>query len=169
MRTDPEITTAACPKYEALLEDYLEGDLGGAGAKDVAEHLAGCAGCREAFGEALASARMLRAAGPALGPGPGFSRIVMARIDAAEQQRTAERATFWQPFVSFGWRLAATATLAIALLITYEAEWGRPLQPNLAVVRPMNVSDIFSPDPARPPATSDEVLMMLAENNHGNN
>jgi len=169
MRTDPEFRSAACAKYEAQLEDYVAGDLGGAGAKNVTEHLARCAGCREAIDAAAVSARLLRAVGPADGPGPAFSRTVMARIDAAEQDRTAERATFWQPFVSFGWRFAATAMLALAILMTYEAGWGRSLQPNLAVARPSNVSDLFSPDPERAPANRDEVLMMLAENNHGNN
>jgi hypothetical protein len=168
MRTDPEFRSAACAKYEAQLEDYVVGDLGGAGAKNVTEHVASCAGCREAVDEGAASARLLRAVGPADGPGPAFSRTVMARIDAAERERTAERATFWQPFVSFGWRFAATAMLALAILITYEAGWGRRLQPNLAVVRPNNVSDLFSPDPEKAPANSDEALMMLAENNHGN-
>jgi anti-sigma factor RsiW len=169
MKRDTDFTSAACPEFEALLEDYLAGDLGGADAKNVAEHVASCAGCRDAFAEAVASARLLRAAGPSVGPAPGFAGIVMARIYAAEQERTAERATFWQPFVSFGWRFAATAVLALAILITYEAGWGRRLQPNVAAVRPMNMTDIFSPDPARPPATRDEVLMMLAESNHGNN
>ena len=169
MRTDPEFRSAACAKYEAQLEDYVAGDLGGAGAKNVTEHLACCAGCREALDEAAASARLLRAVGPADGPGPAFSRTVMARIDAAEQERIAERATFWQPFVSFGWRFAATAMLALAILITYEAGWGSPLQPNLVAARPSNVSDLFSPDPEKAPANRDEVLMMLAENNHGKN
>lgn len=169
MRQHPDFRSAACAQFEALLEDYVAADLGGARAKSVAEHLAGCAGCREALDEAAAGARLLRAVGPADGPGPAFSRTVMARIYAAEQERTAERATFWQPFVSLGWRFAATAMLALAILITYEAGWGRRLQPNLAVVRPSNVSDLFSPDPERAPANRDEVLMMLAENNHGNN
>jgi hypothetical protein len=168
MRTDPEFRSAACAKYEAQLEDYVAGDLGG-GAKNVTEHLARCAGCREAVDEAAASMHLLRAVGPADGPGPAFSRTVMARIDSAEQERTAERATFWQPFVSFGWRFAATAMLALGILITYEAGWGSRLQPNLVAVRPSSVSDLFSPDPEKAPANSDEVLMMLADNNHGNN
>ncbi len=168
MRTDPEFRSAACAKYEAQLEDYVAGDLGGAGAKNVTEHLERCAGCREAVDEAAASARLLRAVGPAEGPRPAFSRTVMARIDSAEQERSAERATFWQPFVSFGWRFAATAMLALAILVTYEAGWVRRLQPNLVAVRPSTVSDLFSPDPEKLPANSDEVMMMLAENNHGN-
>ncbi len=168
MRKHPDFRTSACAPFEARLEDYVAGELGGSGAKDVTEHLASCAGCREALDEAAASARLLRAVGPADGPGPAFSRTVMARIHAAEQERTAERATFWQPFVSFGWRFAATAMLALAILITYEAGWGRSLQPNLVAVRPSNVTDLFSPDPEKTPASRDDVLMMLAENNHGN-
>lgn len=169
MRMNPAFRSAACAKYEAQLEDYVAGDLGGAGVKNVTEHLAQCAGCRDAVDEASASARLLRAVGPADGPGPAFSRTVMARIESDERERTAERATFWQPFVSFGWRFAATAMLALAILITYEAGWGSRLQPNLVAIRPSNVSDLFSPDPEKAPADSDEVLMMLAESNHGNN
>jgi hypothetical protein len=32
----------------------------------------------------------------------------------------------------------------------------------------MRGSDIFAPDPANPPASRDEVLMMVADTNHGN-
>ena len=167
MRTDMEFASQACPKYEALLEDYLEGALAGAEAKSVAEHLGGCAGCSAAFAEAAASARLLRAASSAVGPSAEFTRAVMARTRAAEEERTAERASFWQPFVSFGWRLAATAALAVVVLATYMAGWGRRVQPNVAALRPTSVNDLFSPDPARSPATSDEVLMMLAEDDHG--
>jgi len=168
MRTDAEYSAQACTKYEALLEDYLDGLLTGDAAGNVADHLSGCAPCRAALADAAAAARLLSAASPTPGPGAAFSRTVMARIRAAEEERTAERAVFWQPFVSFGWRLAAAATLALIGLVTYEAGWGHRVQPNVLALRRTSVSDIFSPDPARSPATSDEVLMMLAENDHGN-
>ena len=168
MQTDAGLNTQACPKYEVLLEDYLHGELEGADARNVAAHLAGCAGCRLALADAAAGTRLLGAASPVPGPGTAFSRTAMARIYAAEQERTAERAVFWQPFVSFGWRLAAAAALALLVLVTYGASSGRRLQPNVLALRPTAVNDLFSPDPARSPATSDEVLMMLAENDHGN-
>jgi hypothetical protein len=91
----------------------------------------------------------------------------MARIRMAEEERTA-RARFWQPFVSLGWRFAATATLALGILLTYAARWGSGPQPNIAAVRPTEARDLFSPEPARAPASGDEVLIMVAENGYGN-
>jgi hypothetical protein len=90
----------------------------------------------------------------------------MARIRAAEEQRTSERAGFWQPFVWLGWRFALTATLALAVLVTYDARWQKHPQPDLASARPI-VRDLFSPDPARTlPASGDETLMMVADTSH---
>ncbi len=41
----------------------------------------------------------------------------MARI-RMETER-AERTGFWQPFVTFAWRFAATAMVALVILLTY--------------------------------------------------
>lgn len=167
MATDTRFGNAACPEYEALLEDYLNGELDGTAARSAAEHWKTCAGCREALEQAAAASRWLRAAALPTDPGPGFSRTVMTRIRMVEEERTAARAGFWQPFVSLGWRFAATATLALAILLTYAAGWANPPQPNVAAVRPTEARDLFSPEPARVPATRDEVLIMVAENGHG--
>jgi anti-sigma factor RsiW len=164
MATDAEFKNTACAKYESLLEDYLSGELNVADAKSAAEHWKSCAGCREALEAAAASTRLLRAAAPSPEPSPAFARTVMARIRAAQEQ-AAERASFWQPFVSVGWRFAATATLALVAMLTYDAGWGNRSQPNIAEVRPTVVHDIFSPEPAGP----DEGLLMVAETTHGNN
>lgn len=167
MATDMGFGIGACERYEALLEDYLNGELSGADARSAADHWQNCAGCRSALQHAAASARLLRAAGPSPDPGPGFARMVMARIRAAEGESAAGRANFWQPFVSFGWRFAATATLALVALVTYNAGWGHRAQPNAVGMRPTITSDIFAPEPARAPANGDEVLMMVADNGHG--
>ena len=164
-----ESANVACRKYEPLLEDYLSGELAGTRAKEVAEHLGACARCREAFELATASTHLLRALAPATGPGQDFSRLVMVRVRAAEEERIAERAGFWQSFVSLGWRFAATATLALGILVTYDAGWGRRAQPSASALRLINVSDFLAPsDPARPPANRDEALMMVAESNYAN-
>lgn len=168
MATDTDFRNTACPEYEALLEDYLDGELNGAAAKSAAEHWKTCAGCRGALERAATASRWLRAAALPPEPGPGFSRTVMARIRMAEEKGEAERAGFWQPFVSLGWRFAATATLALGILLTYAAHWGNRPQPNVAAVRPTEARDLFSPEPARTPASGDEVLIMVAENGHGN-
>jgi anti-sigma-K factor RskA len=167
MATDPGIRKAACTKYEALLEDYLGGALEGPESNNAAEHWKNCAGCRQALEDAASSVRLLRLAEPSADPEPGFSRKVMARIRAAERERTGERTVFWQPFVSLAWRFAATATLALGVMVTYNAGWGHRPQPSVGARRPMQTADIFAPDPANPPANGDEVLMMVAESGHG--
>lgn len=158
----------ACPEYELRLEEYFHGELSGAEAQRVAAHMESCAACADAWQSALMSASLFRAVDRAGDPGPAFSRTVMARIRATEEQRGAERGGFWQPFVSLGWRFALTASLALGLLLTYDAGWGRHSQPNAAAARPIVVRDLFLPDPVSTPANGDETLMMVAESGHGN-
>ena len=158
----------ACPEYELLLEDYLNGDLQGAEAQRAAAHIASCALCADAWQGAVMSAALFRAAASSPDPGPAFSRTVMARIRAADEERGSERGSFWQPFVSFGWRFALTAGLALGLLLTYDAGWSKRPQPNTPSARPIVVRDLFLPDPVSTPANGDEALMMVAESNHGN-
>ncbi|MGC2330650.1 MAG: zf-HC2 domain-containing protein [Candidatus Acidiferrales bacterium] len=167
MATDNGARHAACPDYELLLEDYLNGELKGAEAQRVSAHVGSCAACAQAWQSAVMSTALLRAAASAEDPGLAFSRSVMTRIRAAEEERSAERGGFWQPFVSFGWRFAVTATLALGLLVTYDAGWGRRPQPNAVAARPI-VRDLFIPDPVNTPANGDEALIMVAETNHGN-
>lgn len=168
MAKDTEFGSTACTSYEALLEDYLEGALSVADARIAEQHWQNCASCRGALDQAASSAQLLRLVGPSDGPGPAFARTVMARIRAAEQDRSAERSGFWQPLVRLGWRFAATAAVLLGVLVSYDAGWGRRAQPNVTSARLMGVSDIFGPDPAKPPANRDDVLMMVADTNHGN-
>jgi len=167
METD--FSDPACPEYEALLEDYLDGELGGADAKKTGAHLESCAGCRRAFDDAAASVRLLRVAGSLLdsapAPSPAFARMVMSRI-RNEEERAAVGAGLWQPFVSLAWRFAATATLALAVLLTYAVAGFRRPPAEIAVLNPAEMQDIFSPDPTRAPADRDEVLMMVGESGH---
>ena len=158
----------ACSEFELLLEDYLSGELSGDEAQRVAAHVGSCAVCSDAWHGAVMSTALLRAAAGSPDPGPAFARTVMARIRAAEEDRRAERGGFWQPFVSFGWRFAVTASLALGLLLTYDAGWARHSQPNTTAARPIVVRDLFLPDPVSAPTTGDETLMMVAESNHGN-
>jgi len=162
-----EFGKGACSEYELLLEDYFDGALGAPGKARVEQHLRACAPCRAALENAAASARLMRLAGPSDGPGPAFARTVMARIRAAED-RLADRMGVWQPLVRFGWRFAATATLVLGVLVTYDAGWVRPAQRNLNGARVAAMTDIFAPDPGKAPASRDEVLMMEAEVTHGN-
>lgn len=145
---DTEVNSA-CSGYESKLEDYLGGQLTGADAKDLADHLAGCVACRTAVEQAAPSARLLSVAEPTPDPGPefagvtmtriheevvarlltlleptpdpgpGFARITMARI--RQEVATHEPRSFWQPFVAVAWRFAATVTVALALTLSYQA------------------------------------------------
>jgi anti-sigma factor RsiW len=164
-QSNGEYKSSACPDYEALLEDSISGEIGGADALRLSEHLKTCAGCREAREHVALTPRLLHLAEATADPGPGFSRDVMARIRTDRDVR-AERG-FWLPLVAMGWRFAATATLALALLVAYDTTYHveKPGQqaPALEAAR---IPDMFSPDPARVPSSRDEVLMMVAEDEH---
>jgi anti-sigma factor RsiW len=167
-----ELPNTACSQYEALLEDHLNSNLNSTDAKRAEDHLKSCSACCDALDRARASALLFRAAAPAevVVPDPGFSRIVMARIRTAESDMTAERAGLWQSLVTLGWRFTATAAVALIILVAYDAGHARRPQPNQSVVRPIQATDfLFASDPAQPPADRDEVLLMVAETNHGNN
>jgi predicted anti-sigma-YlaC factor YlaD len=165
---DCELHTSACPEYEALLEDSVSGEIGGADALRLSEHLKTCAGCREARDLVAITPRLLHLAEATADPGPGFSRDVMARIRSDRDVR-AERG-FWQPLVSLGWRFAATATLALAVLVAYDTTSHveqRAQHQTPALEASSRIPDMFSPDPARVPSSRDEVLIMVAEDEHG--
>jgi hypothetical protein len=155
----------ACTEYEVLLEDFVNGELGGTDAKTLAEHLKDCGGCRSAFQDASACARLMRVVEPTPDPGPGFARVVMARIRTDES--AAEGKGVWKPFVSFAWRFAATATLGFVALMTYDLSGHMREQRNLAVLQQGEARDLFSSDPANPPRSQDDVLMLVAESDHG--
>lgn len=162
-----EYKTSACPEYEALLEDSISGEIGGADALRLSEHLKSCPGCREARDLVAITPRLLHLAEATADPRPGFSRDVMARIRTDRDVR-AERG-FWQPLVSMGWRFAATATLALAVLVAYDttSHVEKRTEQAPALEASSRIPDMFSPDPARVPSSRDEILMMVAENEHG--
>ena len=165
-QNDREYKTSACPEYEALLEDSISGEIGGADAVRLSEHLKTCAECREARDLVAMTPRLLHMMEATRDPGPGFSRDVKARIRTDRDVR-AERG-FWQPLVSMGWRFAATATLALALLVAYDSTFHveQAMHPAPALEASSRIPDMFSPDPARVPSTRDEVLMMVADDEH---
>ncbi len=163
---EKEFRSTACPEFEVFLEDHLAGNLTGENAARVSAHIRSCAGCRSALEDAAASVRLLSAVEPAADPGPGFARVMTARI-RAEMDRLAAEKSIWQPFVFLGWRFAATATLALALLLTYNATLEYRLQPGLAsAVRQAEPRDMFS-DPGTTPESRDQALMMMVESSHG--
>jgi anti-sigma factor RsiW len=156
--------STACREFEASLEDYLEGELRGPEAARLSDHLKTCARCRAALDLASLTTRLLSAGEPTADPGPGFSRLVMARI-RLEQQRAGEKG-IWLPFVSVAWRFAAAASLAVIAMITYTTTLHPEPQQNIAQVRGAQSRDLIT-DAGSPPESRDEILMMMAETNHG--
>lgn len=166
---NPETDRPACPAYEAKLEDCLSGQLSGADAADLAEHLKTCGACAAALEDARASVRLLSMAEPSPAPGPGFARIVMARI-RTEVAASREQG-LWRPFVSLAWRFAASAALGLVVMVTYGmfALHERPAGPSAPALQAAEARDMFTPEADRVPMNRDEVLIMVAEDNHGNN
>ncbi len=156
--------SAACSQYEAALEDHVGGDLGGPEAAALSEHLKTCSGCRSALDEAVLSARLLRVAEPVADPGPGFSHLVMARIRA--ELRLNEVKSVWQPFISVAWRFAATAAFALVLLVTFDVSRHNQFQQDQSLLATNTLPELV-PDHSSVPASSDDVLLMMAETNHG--
>lgn len=162
-----EMDSLACPDYEVRLEDYLSGQLSSADAREVSDHLRSCRACSSALEAAVAGSRLLRFADPIGDPSPGFARTLMARIRMEREVAVGSKG-FWQPFVSLAWRLAATAALALIAMLTYDA--ARHLQapePTVASARTAEMHDLFTTEADRVPANGDDVLLMVAETNHG--
>jgi len=156
---------AGCEKFEAALEDYASGELPRHDAERLTAHLEICLECREALEDARLSGRLVAVFSEAADPGPGFTRRVMAQIDAAERW-VREQKSFWRPIEAWSWRLALSASLALALLFTYGLRNNTPA----GVPEPSGVlvpqSDAFAGPISAPPSTGDEVLMAIAEKHH---
>lgn len=158
-----------CKKFEPLFDDYLRGGIPRSSAELLDSHLESCANCREALDDLRISARLVREAfEPALDPGPGFARTVMARINTAEQW-IQEQASFWRPIEALSLRLVFSAALALIFLFAY----GLRVR-NTPVTAPPGASAIFvqQPETFQPasfspsPSNNDEVLMAIAERHH---
>ena len=157
--------SAACGEYEALLEDHLNGELAGPDAAKLAEHLETCAGCAAALADAESSTQLLSVGEPTADPGPGFARVVMARI--RNEMDSREDKSIWRPFVSLAWKLSATAALALVVLVTFDVRQHSidvRNQNEMAIVADNDAPELLS-DEARLPANRDEMLILMAETN----
>jgi hypothetical protein len=163
---EEKFNKTVCLEFEALLEDHITGELSGADARKLADHLEVCATCSMALAEAAPSVRLLQVGEGMRDPGPGFSHLVMARI--REMNRQTEDKSIWHPFVAFAWRFSATAALALAALFTLDVVHHNQIgqQTNAALTSTTEARDLF-PDPTTPPTNSDDALMMVVESNHG--
>lgn len=165
MNRDSEFVSSACPEYEAILEDYLDGALDGGNSRKLTEHLRACTGCKRALDDAAAASQWLRLAPPTPEPGPAFARIVMARIRAEEEAQG--RTSFWEPFVSLAWKFATTAALGLVVMLAYAAhgtnavvETGTPVA---TVTLPSEVQDMLIPSQSTVPTTRSEFMTMVTE------
>ena len=164
---DAEHSSDTCPKYVALLEDYLEDRLTGRATLDVESHLLACPACREALELARTGAHLLRIGPePAGEAGPAFARRVMARIRVDEQQRSAREDRVWRPLEALAWRMTLSAALALTLLVAYGLK-ARPSPPAFAPTSQLRAGSLF--ESVQQPSTGDDVLLSLAEsqNTHG--
>jgi hypothetical protein len=170
MRTDTNLGATACRPYEQRLAEYLAGELDPLYARSVDQHMAECANCRSAFENARDAVRLFNIAGPFLErapePRPEFARLTMARIRVESDRRSAESGSLWQPLASFAWRFAATAMLALMILLTYAVRGHGRSQKVVGPIGQQQLADVFAPDPTRTPANQEEVLLMLAESSH---
>lgn len=158
--------TAGCEKFEATLEDYASGDLPRRDAERLTAHLESCRECREALEDARLSGRLVTVFSEAVDPGPGFTRRVMAQIDAAERW-VREQRSFWRPIEAWSWRLAFSAALAIALLFTYGLRSNTPAAvPEVPATLAPQTDDVYTVPVSASPSSSDEVLMAIAERHH---
>jgi anti-sigma factor RsiW len=152
-----------CKKLEPFLEDYLQGELPRATADRLASHLETCGDCREALDDLQISARLVAGAfDQASDPGPGFARLVMARINTAEQ-KLQELGSFWRPFEALSLRLVFTAVLALIFLVAYGIRVGSQATSITAVAISPAQHDVFAVPVSAVPSNSDEVLMAIAE------
>jgi anti-sigma factor RsiW len=150
-----------CKAYQHRLdelEDHLEGRLDAAHSRQLRDHLAACAECRQALEMASLSGSLLRAGlQPVAAPGGPFWTRLSATLRAAEKQR-GRRGDFgaleW-----LAWRMATAALVAALLLGGY------------VVTHPLRVAEsppeVFQePDH---PGNEDEVLVTLAARRNGGN
>ena len=155
-----------CSKLEPLLDDYLHGELPRATADRLAAHLDTCGNCRTALDDLSVSAKLVGAAFErAEDPGPGFVRLVMARINVAEQWLQEQR-SFWRPFEALAWRLAFSAALALVFLFAYGVRISSEVSETPATAASVQQRDIFTVPTSAVPSNSDEVLMAIAEKRH---
>ncbi len=149
---------SACARYEALLEDYLQGALGGAAAKKVEAHLERCVACREALEAARLGSQLVRESiAPAAEPSGAFATRVLTRIREAEGQQ----AQFWRPLEVLASRIAVTAAVLLLVLSAYLFEFRPPTTQSAQTA----ISENFPELGGQPP--QDEILPALAGNGNG--
>lgn len=106
-----------CEEYEALISDFLDGELSAEDRAEVAEHLASCPACQQYFDDLVAIHDAFDQIGEVPVP-EGFAEQVMARVH--ETPRAEEKKIILLPH----WKrwAALAACCAIAALGLWSAE-----------------------------------------------
>jgi len=151
-----------CRKFEARLEDYLEGSS----HSEVDEHLIHCPDCRAALEDSRLAGDLLREVWePASEPRQAFTAGVLAKL-REEQSRAESAAAFWRPLEFLASRLSLTAAMLLLALSVYVVEFvpRRTSPPSLNRTE-LSAGDF--PQPPGDPVSNEEVLESLAGRNNG--
>jgi predicted anti-sigma-YlaC factor YlaD len=151
-----------CRKFQARLEDYLEGSTD----SEVDEHLAHCTHCSAALEISRLAGDLLRQVWePASEPHQAFRAGVSAKI-REEQSRAESTAAFWSPIEFLASRLSLAAAMVLLAASIYLVESTPHRTPRPQVNRTeLSASDF--PQPPTDPVSNEEVLQSLAERNNG--
>ena len=165
-----------CRRYEARLEDYLQG----ANDSELNEHLRQCADCRAALENSRLGGQLLRdtwePAGEAHLPGgsassphsnSAFLAGVMARI-REEKLRSESPAAFWNPLEFLASRLSLTAAALLFALAVYMVGFVPRYVPTPVSLPRTELNAADFPQPPGDPDSNEEVLQSLVETNYGN-
>jgi hypothetical protein len=154
--------TEVCRRYEARLEDALEG----AADAELAQHVNQCAGCRAALERAQVAAAMLRVAEQPVREADGrFVARVMALI-RNEQEARATAGAFWVPVQTLASRLALAAGMLLLALSLYVYKT-TPRQVAQQPARAEAAATADFPQPPAQPSDKDEVLASLSGSHYG--
>ena len=157
-------TAIRCRKYEARLEDCLQG----ADDTELSEHLRQCADCRAALENSRLGGQLLREAWePASEPKSAFLSGVMARI-REEKMRTESPAAFWNPLEFLASRVSVTAAALLFVLAVYMVGYVPRRAPTLPTSARTELNAADFPQPPGDPDSNEEVLQSLVERDYGN-
>ena len=102
-------------RAEALLNEYVDGELHAADEPELFAHLAGCPACRETFSTFLAFRLAVRA--EPLGVPPTADAALFSRLDRLRSQPAPDRAADRAPLAgALRRRVSLGAALALALV-----------------------------------------------------
>jgi len=165
-------SSGGCGKYEARLEDYLQGG----DDAELQNHLRQCGHCREALENSRTGAQLLRDAWETGDAATDIAAIpqtrsafvagVMARI-REEEIRAESPAAFWNPLEFLASRLSLTAAAILFALSVYVVGFAPHRSATLAPSARTELNAADFPQPPGDPESNEEVLQSLVERNYG--